>query len=106
MAKQTREEWLAGLKVGDVISCKFPGDEFPSVGRVELVDVGALGSAGIVGGFPGRPCVERFWDGHLAGHDDVLLWMVATGSGGSVGLPIRVSNLQARADGKDADDAG
>lgn len=87
MARQTREEWLAGLKAGDVISCKFPGDDLPSVGK-------ALSVAGstIMGEFPGRDFPIPFENGALLGAPECLLWMVATGKGGSKGPRIVLSN--------------
>jgi hypothetical protein len=87
MARQTREEWLAGLKPGDAISCKFPGDELPSVGKAESVS-----HPDILGRFPGRDHLIHFRDGALLGAPECLLWMVATGKGGSVGPRIVVSN--------------
>lgn len=86
MARKTRDEWLAGLKVGDKISVTFPGDELPSVGAAVMVNGRA-----IVGRFDGRP--DAYFDeGHLRGNPACLLWMVSTGSGNTTGPRIIVSN--------------
>lgn len=88
MARQTREEWLAGLKEGDRLSCTFPGDALPSIGTAEKV----TGDT-VLARFVGRDFLVHFEGGALLGAPECKLWMVATGSGGSVGPPVLVTNL-------------
>src|SRR5690242_19312891 len=90
MARQTREEWLAGLKPGDVVSCTFPGDELPSIGTAENVT-----GETVLARFAKREFLVHFERGALLGAPECLLWMVSTGKGGSVGPRILISNRAA-----------
>jgi hypothetical protein len=87
MAKISREEWLSSLKVGDKISVTFPGDRSPSVGTVAEVAGGVVDAT-----FPTENRRALFLCGVLEG-SDILAQPVATGSGGSVGLPMQVSQI-------------
>ncbi len=89
--KRTREEWLAGLKPGDKISVTFPGDTSPSIGVADSVfeDPQQVLGTFAQGQF-------RFVNGALMSDQAALLQPVATGSGGSVGQPIRISNIMER----------
>ena len=88
MAKRTREEWLAGLQPGDTISVTFPGDGYPSIGKVRSVD----GST-VLGEFEGKPHPVHFELGALADESRAPLQPVSTGAGGSVGQPMNLSNI-------------
>jgi len=89
MPSQTREEWFAALQVGDTASATLPDDESPSIGTVESVS-----SDGVHVRFAGREFLLHFDpEGKLLGSPSCLLWMVSTGSGGSVGPPIQLSNV-------------
>jgi hypothetical protein len=79
MARQTREEWVSGLREGDEVTAKLPGNELPSVGTLR-------------NRFDERLVCEfhgGFYDftpaGIYARDPSVLLWMNATGKGGSTG---------------------
>ncbi len=103
MARVNRDEWVKGLQVGNVASATLPGNKSPSVGKVISVEYPPVGSPGdpILGvELDGREWV--FHSGHLAGHPGVLLQPVATGAGGSVGLPMSVTNIVERVQERDS----
>jgi hypothetical protein len=100
MARVNREDWIRNLNVGDKASATLPGGKDPEVGKVVSVEYPPCDSPSefpIVGvALAGKEWV--FHSGHLAGHPSILLQPVATGAGGSVGLPMNVSNIVERAE--------
>ncbi len=96
--KRTREEWLAQLVAGETISATFPGAPGPSIGRATATYLEEREKSSdkiVLGDFPEGQF--RFVNGSLAGDSNVMLQPVATGSGGSVGQPIKLSNIVQKA---------
>ncbi len=104
MARVNREDWIRNLSVGATASATLPGAKAPEVGKVTSVEYPPCDSPSelpIVGvALGGKEWV--FHSGHLAGHPSILLQPVATGSGGSVGLPMSVSNIVERVQERDS----